>query len=208
MGRKMKGQMFIIAAIFMIVTIVIIRNMVGSQTLTEENRFQESRFPEKTLRNVQNEFRQLAALAALQADANRSGMEYLRNFSLQLRDDTDIAVMYIYIVANGTNQRYSATIGNYLQDRMNITFNATSSSPGSRLFIIEDRANLTREYNSTINGTISINVTYTSQNLETTERFNITDNTKSNIFLFTDITVKSDDLYARGKDFYNWSWPV
>ncbi len=206
--KQEKGQMFIIATLFIIVAIVLIRNMVGTLEITEENRFQETRLVENTLRNAQNEFRELAALAALQQDANQSGMDYMRNLSLQLRDDADVQIMYIYVVANGTNNKYSVSMGNYLQDRMNITFNATNSNPGGRVFIIEDKANLTREYNSSVNGTISFNVTYTAQNQESTERFNITSNTKNNIFLFTDVTVRSNELFARGKDFYNWSWPV
>ncbi|GEM_PF-2082245 len=206
--RSKKGQMFIIATLFIIVIIVLIRNMVGTLELTEENRFQEARLIEKNLRNAQNEFREAAALAALQTDANQSGMDYMRNMSLQMRSDMDIQIIYIYAVSNNSNNKYSVAIGNYLQDRMNITFNATNSNPGGRIFIIEDKANLTREYNSSVNGTISINVTYTAQNQDTTEKFNITSNTKSNIFLFTDITVRSNEFFVRGKDFYNWSWPV
>jgi len=207
MGNK-KGQMFIIATLFIIVIIVLIRNMVGTLEISEENRFQESRLIEKNLRNAQNEFRELAALAALQQDANQSGMDYMRNLSLQMRSDMDIQIIYIYAVSNNSNNKYSVTMGNYLQDRMNITFNATNSNPGGRIFIIEDKANLTREYTSSVNGTISINVSYTAQNQDTAEKFNITSNTKSNIFLFTDITVRSNEFFVRGKDFYNWSWPV
>jgi len=197
MGNK-KGQMFIIATLFIIVIIVLIRNMVGTLEISEENRFQESRLIEKNLRNAQNEFR----------DANQSGMDYMRNLSLQMRSDMDIQIIYIYAVSNNSNNKYSVTMGNYLQDRMNITFNATNSNPGGRIFIIEDKANLTREYTSSVNGTISINVSYTAQNQDTAEKFNITSNTKSNIFLFTDITVRSNEFFVRGKDFYNWSWPV
>lgn len=206
--NRMKGQLFIIAMIFIVIAIVLIRNMVGTFELTEENRFQSTRLIEKNLRNIQNEFRNTAALAALQANANASGNEYLRNFSLQLRDDLDISIMYVYIVANGTNQNYSVTVGNFLKDRMNVTFNATNSTPANSVYIVEDKQNISTSYNITGNGTISANVSYTSQNQDITEKFNITDNTKNNIFLFTDITVRSNEFFVRGKNIYNWSWPV
>ena len=203
----MKGQLFLIATIFMIIMVVLIRNMISVET-TEENRFQESRIIEKNLKNIQNEFRQLASGAAVQTDANISGMDYMRNFSLRVTQDMDVSIMYMYIVANGTNNKYSVTIGNYLQDRMNITFNATSSTPGGNIFLVEDKKNATNEYTSSINGAIGINLTYTSKNQDTTERFNITTNAKNNIFLFTDVTVRSNEFFVRGKDIYNLTWPV
>ncbi len=206
--EMMKGQLFIIAMIFIVIAIVLIRNMVGTFELTEENRFQGTRLIEKNLRNIQNEFRNIASLAALQANANASGNDYLRNFSLQLRDDLDVSIMYVYIVANGTNQNYSVTVGNFLKDRMNVTFNATNSTPANSVYIAEDKQNISTSYNITGNGTISVNVSYTSQNQDTAEKFNITDNTKNNIILFTDITVRSNEFFVRGKNIYNWSWPI
>ncbi len=206
--RQKKGQLFIIATIFVILIIILIKNTIGTVDITEENRFQGTRLAEKSLKNIQNEFRNVVSAAAVQPDANRSGMEYLRNTSLQARNDLDASILYVYIVANGTNNKYSVTIGNFLQDRVNVTYNATGSSPGGNVFIVEDKQNATNEYTSSVTGTINVNITYTSQNQDTTERFNITTNAKNNIFLFTDITVRSNDLFVRGKDIYNWSWPV
>lgn len=206
--KKQKGQMFIIAAIFIVVAIVLISNMVGSFQLSEENRFQETMYMEKQVKNLINEYRNVVGVAAQQQDGNVSGMEYMRNMSLMARDDFDAAIVYVFIYANGTNQKYSVTIGNFLQDRMNVTFNATNTNPGGRLITIDDKVNETREYEGTANGTVEINITYTSENVETIERFNITTSTSDQAFGFFDVTVRDSGFFVRQKEIYNWTWPV
>jgi len=201
----MKGQLFIIAAIFMIVAIVLIRNMTGGVDLSEESRFQESRYFEKQLDNIMNEYRMITGASALQPDPNQTGMDSLRNISLMVKDDTDISVFYIFIFANGTSQNFTATFGNFLNDRMNITFNATNSNPTGTQIILENNQNKSIIFDSSP-GDINLNITYLSGGIVTHESFDIAISSSNQVFGFFDVKLRDSGFFVREKEIYNWSW--
>ena len=204
----MKGQMFIIAMIFIIAVVVLVKNMVSTLELTEENRFQTAKVSEKNMKNFIDEYRHIAAAAAMQAQANQSGLGWLADFSMRLREDQEARIFFVLIVTNGSSQRYSVAIGNYLGDSINITYNVTNSSAPGNTSVIADGEEFVQQHAPLVNGTIAFTAYYTFKDSSVAEKFNFTNSGNNSILLFTDVTAGSDDFSARGKDVFRWSWPV
>ena len=116
--------------------------------------------------------------------------------------------MYILAFVNGSNQRYTVTVGNFLNDRINATINVTgSTTTGSYLGIIEDKINVTSgEFLPNANGSISITLNYTYQANNITEIILANVSTKNHFSLFYDITLNENRITIRKKDIYNITW--
>lgn len=198
-----KGQMFLIASILIIIALIALKNLFGIYATAEEKRFGESSQLDKELRNVKNEYRYILEVAALQNDANASGIDYLYNFSNLLRND-NAKTLYLFVFNNGSNQRFSATVGNFLNDKINVTLNATNADSLGFNFVVNDKKNVTKIFQASINGTVNLTLKYERQE-NTTEEFKITTN-KNQVFGFFDIQLEDSRLFLRSKDVYNWSW--
>lgn len=205
MFRK-KGQFFLIAAIFILMGIIIIKDIIGFFEIGEERRFHESTFLNKNLKNIKNEYRYLIGLSSMQSDVNSSGIIKLWNFTNLIRDSINSKILYVYIFTNGTNQKYSITVGNFLNDRINVLINVTNSTIPSYFFgLMNDKTNNTKEFQSNINDTINIILTYDTQTEQTIEKFSINPS-KNSVTCFFDITLYNDNLLVRMKDIYNRTW--
>lgn len=198
------GQMFVIAAIIILVGLIMLKNLLAVYSTMEEKRSVESDMLDKQLKNIRGEFRYIAGIASLQADANASGIAYLSNFSGFLRSDADIRILYLFAFANGTSQKYSITIGNYLKDNINATVNVTGSTSAGYYFgTINDETNITTAFQSTA-GTVNITLAYSYRNQNITERLPLSVSGNS-VAGFFDITLE-DGMTVRSKDVYNRSW--
>lgn len=199
----MKGQLFIIAAIFMIVVVVLIKNSTGTTDFLEDGRFQDTRITDKNLENLAEEFRQVAALSVFGQDPASSEAGYFRNISVQARGDFDSSILYVFVFGDGAGLGYNVLIGNYLGDRINMTLNGSGAS-GS--MVIDDASSVSRSYVSAINGSFMLKLNYTNSREEMTEAFNVTVDSKKNFALFSDITLRETGFAKRRKDVYSWSW--
>ncbi len=202
-----KGQMFVIGAILIVIGLIMLKNLLGIYSTAEEKRYQESIIIDKQLRNVKDEYKYIVATAAVQADANASGISYLSNFSNFIRNDFDSKIVYMFVYANGTTQRFSITVGNFIDDKINVTVNATNSNPAGYLYgNMNDKTNLTREFNATINGTINVTLTYIYRSGNFTERIPVNVSTRNLAAGFFDISLEDSSLYIRSKETYNWTY--
>ena len=202
----LSGQMFIIASILVLVAMVTLKNLLGIYATFEEKKFSEAFTLDKDLNNLKNEYRYLVGLESLNGDANLSGINNLYNFTNFTTSDINAKVLYVYIFGNGSTQRYSIAIGNFINDEINITLNATNSTPAGFLFTLNSMQNTTREFNSSINGTISITLRYTQPAENITEQFPVLISTSNIVAGFFDITVFSAAQYVRSKSIYNRTW--
>ena len=198
--------MFIIASILMLVSMVALKNLLGIYATFEEKRFSESFTLDKELNNLRSEYRYLAGLTSLQGNVNLTGINHLYNFTNFTTSGIDAKVLYLYIFNNGSTQRYSVTAGNFIDDEINITLNATSSTPPGFLFTLGSRANATREFNASINGTVNITLRYTQQTANITEIFPVQISTANMVAGFFDITLSSGTQFVRSKSIYNRTW--
>ncbi len=202
-----KGQMFIIAMIFMIAVIVLVKNMASTLELTEDIRFQQAKVSEQNMKNYVNEFRKVAAASAAQDSANESGLLWLSDFSGRLYDYEGARILFIFITANSSTSKYSVAIGNYLGDDINISYNVTNSTPGGYSQVIGNMQTSAISHAAAISGALIFNATYNIGGIETSERFEFKSGPKNEVALFTDATAISEDFSARGKDVYIWEWP-
>ncbi len=198
--------MFIIASILLLIAMIMLKNLLGIYATYEEKSFSEMFTLDKQLNNLKSEYRYLVGLTTLQGNANQSGITYLYNFSNFSTSDISAKVLYVYVFGNGSTQRYSATIGNFIEDEINMTVNATSSTPTGFTFTLNSMANATYEFNSSINGTINITLRYAYRNDNVTERFPVLISTSNVVAGFFDITVSSGDQFVRSKSVYNRTW--
>ncbi|MFH0832697.1 MAG: hypothetical protein V1900_03200 [Candidatus Aenigmatarchaeota archaeon] len=199
---SLKGQMFLVAAILVVIALVALKNLFGIYATTEEKRFGESSLLDKQMKNLKNEFRAVVGVAALQNDANVSGINHLYNFSNLIKSDAKL--LYVFVFNNATSQRFAATIGNFLNDKINVTLNATDSGLGYN-FVVDDEKNITKIFQSTINGTVNLTFIYEIRGENVTEAFRITTD-KNLVFAFFDVQLEDSRALVRSKDIYNWSW--
>lgn len=201
-----KGQMFLISAILILIALIAIKNLLGVYATFEEKRFEEIFTLDKQLRNVKNEIRNTVGIATLQNDVNLSGIQYLYNLSNFTVNDMDAELLYAFIFSNASNQIFGITVANFLKDTINVTINATNSTPAGYTFTINNSINASRQFNSSINGTINITLTYSKQNDNITERFPILVSTQRFDAIFFDLTLFSRDEFVRSKEIHNRTW--
>lgn len=200
------GQMFIIGAILILIALIAVKNLLGVYSTFEEKRFEETLNMDKQIRNLKNEFGYILGIASLQSDINLSGIRFFYNFSDFVVNDIDAKVLYAFVFVNSTNQQFGVTVGNFLKDAINVTINATNSSPSGYTFTINNNVNVSRQFSSNINGTVNITLAYTQQNENITERFSMLASTQRFVAGFFDITVESKDEFVRSKEVYNRTW--
>ncbi len=197
----MKGQVFLIGAIIIVISIVLLRNLYGIYDTLEEKRWVESVNADQKLKNIVKEYKYAAGISTAKWPIDA---DYLREFSVYLRNDTDLSVLYLFSYSNGT--RYDVTLGNFLGARINATVNVTQSAPLYHDFgIVEDKTNVTTSFVSDINGTIAITLSYTLANDRVTENILLTiaNNSASAVF---DAKIKENDIMVRSKEIFNRTW--
>lgn len=198
--------MFIIASILMLIAMIMMKNLLGIYATFEEKSFSETFILDKQLNNLKGEYTYLAGFTSLQGNANQSGITYMYNFSNFTTGDISAKVLYVYVFGNGSSQRYSVTVGDFISDEINITLNATSSTPTGFTFTLGSRTNATYEFGSNTNGTVNITLRYTHRNENTTEQFPVLISTSNVVAGFFDITVSSAGQFVRSKSIYNRTW--
>lgn len=200
-----KGQMFIIAAIFVIIGFIALRGLLSLPVLTQEKTFQDTSYLDRNLKNIKNEYAYAASVAALQPDVNKSGAGYFFNLSSYLRGQFDSQMLYVFIFSNGTTGNFTATIGNFLQNNISGTLNATGSTPAGRTFSLNDTKSAVLEFNASA-AWINVTLNYTLQNRETIERLYFNSSQRNYAAAFFDVTLQESGFSVRTKSVYNRTW--
>ena len=206
MARVLKGQFFIISALFILIGLIMLKSLLGVYVTVEEERKQETAIQDKQLRNIKSEYEYTIGIASLQSSVNESGISNLYNLSSLMKSITGSKSLYLFIFVNGSTQKYSVTIGNFLGDKINANLSATNSVPsGYSIGDINSSVNVTRGFQADINGTIYVNITYIRQGSKTIETIpvQVSNNSVSGFF---DITLEDRDLIVRSKDTCNITW--
>jgi hypothetical protein len=199
----MKGQFFIIGAVFIVLGIITIKGMIGFLDTASEKGFGESSTFDKNIENIKNEYRYIAGISSMQSNVNASGIMYLENFTNLIRNNLDSKILYIYIFTNSSTNKYSVTTGNFLNDRINILVNVTGSTTAGYLFgLTDDKTNVTAEFQASPGGVVNITLTYSTQTEQVIELFSA-NTSKNSVIQFTDITLYSDNILLRTKDIFN-----
>ena len=204
LGSGHKGQMFIIAAIFMIVGVILLRNVLSLPALTQEKAFQDISYLDRNLNNVKNEFTYLAGVASVQPIPNASA-SYLFNFSDYIRGQFDSKMLYVFIFSNGTTNNISVTIGNYLQNNISGVINLTDSTPTGQIFNLNDKSYVTVRFNAS-QTILNFTINYTLQNRETVEKLYVNSSTRNHVAAIFDITLQDTGVTLRSKSVYNRTW--
>ena len=199
----MKGQMFIIAAVFMIVGMVLIKNMLNFDVIDEQKNFIESQNTDKQMENILNEYKYAANIALVQPQKNVSGLNYMSNLSLFLKKDIKyFSSLYMFAYANTTTGKISVAVGNFLSGDVNITLNATDSSPLGYSFLLSDTQSTAKEF--TYNGgtsEVNITINYTIQSQSDVEMISII--VKNYTASYFDIRLYDKNIQLRAKESYN-----
>lgn len=205
--NRSKGQIFLAGAVILLVGLIVLRNLLGVYGTVEEKRYQESLLYDDQLMNIKNEYQYIVGISTLQSNVNESAVNYLSNFSNYLRNEiSDFRVLYLFVFVNGSNQKYSITLGNFLNDKINATVSASDSTPSNiSIGSMNDKSNSTNEFQSNVNGTVNITLGYQIKNLTITEMIPITSNKNITYGLF-DVALNAKGLMVRTKYVCNRTW--
>jgi hypothetical protein len=194
-----KGQLFFVAAIFMILGFVLLRGVMTLPAITQEKAFQDVSYLDRNLKNIRAEYERTAAVASLKPFGTGAG--YLYNFSEQVRGDFDGTILYVFAAANGT-ENFSLTLGNFMQGNVSGTMAFTGATPPSVSFQLGDRTNTTYTLSGT--GWVSVTLNYTL-NSPVGEKFYL-DTSRNYAAGFFDISLRSKGMMVRSKSYYNRTW--
>jgi len=198
-----KGQYFIIATVFIVAGIILIKSMFGLFDVARERRFHEATFFEKNIENMKGEYEQLVGMISMQDDLNITGPEYLWNFTNFTRQGINSKILYVFVFANNTENKYHVTVSNFQKDKITVTVNVTDSTTlGNEIGVMNDKQNTTVSFRPSINSTLNVTLTYNTKTAEVIEKFPISTASDS-VYSFFDIELDSRNLMVRSKSTYN-----
>ncbi|MBI3190094.1 hypothetical protein HYZ41_00145 [archaeon] len=202
-----KGQMFLIGAILMIMGTLLVFNVVGVKSITEESRHQEGKLLNRQMNNIMNEYKYGMGVAAIQQNSNKTESDYAATMSSFLRNDAGSRIFYTIAYVNGTTQAYSVNVGNYLSRKINVTVAATDSSPSSAYVYLGDRQNSTMHFSSLIsNGMINLTLSYMKGSSDVQEKFSLNVSDKKYMTGFFDVTLIDSGSLMNSKEIHNITW--
>lgn len=188
-----KGQFFIIAALVLLTSIVLIRGMLDVYSSGEKSSSLSADYGEKKLENILDEFENAAGISSLGTSPGTSLVYSLSNFSYYIREREDARILWVSVFSNGTNGNYTATVGNYLQKNLYFNVSATSSSPDSFAFSLDDSENSSMQFSSQINGTINLTVSYSDEGFGVQDTFSFSVSNISSVAAFIDARILSSN---------------
>ncbi len=192
LGVSSKGQMFIIASIIILLGLIMLKNIIGIYATVEEQQHQETDISDKQLINIKSEYERILGLATF---SPASGLDYLSSFSFLVPGKK----LYIYVRINGS--AFNVTVGNFLDDKINCTLRATSSSPSEYFIgVLNNKAYATREFQALSNN-INLTLSYEQQGSSIIETIPI-DVSKDFIIGFFDIAIEKKGMLVRTKEIY------
>lgn len=201
--RRLKGQMFFIAALFMIVGFVMLAGLIFAPEIVQEKQFQENSYVDRTLRNIRNEYEYTAGLAPNQNSPNQTGPAYLYNFSSLVRNNENAKILYVAVYSNGTTKNFTVTVGNFLQDGIAGTITPSGLAPSA--FALADKSSATYNYSAT-GGIYTVAISYTLQNTQVSDQMTFNVSARNQVSGFFDITLRDGDYLVRSKSVYNRTW--
>ena len=183
----MKGQMFLIAGIVVVVGLIFMKGIYDIYPLFEESRYIRSRNGKFVLNNVNTEYEKIIGLGN-----NSKTDKYLYDFSnFVYHDMAGLNIFYVYL-KTGANE--SLVIGNFMDKSLNVTISLSSATPSVFSQVIGNEQNKTFEFNPS--GDFEVNISYDGKN----EYFNVSE--KKQGVLFTDMAIDYDDLKVGKTNFY------
>ncbi|MBI2578160.1 MAG: hypothetical protein HYW26_00460 [Candidatus Aenigmarchaeota archaeon] len=202
--------MFVIAGLIILIAFFLLRGVFGIYNTLEEKRFQETMILDKELRNIYHEYEKIIIVSRVQGNANSSAIANLADFSTFLRGEEDIEILYALVSVNNT--KYTVTVGNFLNDNINVTVNATDSTPSSAAMgIVNDKTNASASFTSSVSsGVVNVTLIYARRSDNVIEaipaRIAPPTQEKSALHGFFDIKLKSREDFLRIKNTFNATW--
>jgi hypothetical protein len=199
---KSKGQFFIIAAIIIVMSIILIRGFLDIYSTSESSLNEMTKIEDMKIENLEKEYEYSLGIASLAADPNASATLYLSNLSYYIRSQENAKILWLAVFVNGGDQKYSVVVGNYLQRSISLNISATNSTPSSASLTINDMANTSYNFTSLINGTINLTLSYIVDDNTIQNTFQLLVGNVSSTTGFFDISLLSDSLKIRTKKVY------
>lgn len=198
----MKGQFFIIAAVMITVSLIMIKGLLGIYSSEETHANMNMNIDDRQLTNILREYEYATGISSVKTDPNQTIYQYFSNFSEYMRGEKDARLLWITVFVNGTDQKYYINAGNYLKDSISLNISASNSTPSSTLLEIPDMSAKSYTFSSDINGTINITLRYSTGDSYIEDIFQVDISNMTSISSFTDITLISEESKIGTKNLY------
>src|SRR3989338_360910 len=195
----MKGQMFLIAGIILLLGIITLANIMNIYSVFEEMRHTEASDMNYRVDNIAREYEYMISAMSSQSQINSNN---IRSFTENITQYEDEEIFFLLAYAN--NSDYTMWAGNYLKDSINFTANMSYSIIPDWNIFLDDKSVSFIINNATITD-IEINISYTlnNENEKQSLPMRITNNS---IIGFFDVRLNENDNFAKKRIFVNRTW--
>lgn len=198
----MKGQFFIIAAIVIATGLAMISGLLNIYKISETSAGEQMDVGWDILKNIMKEYRFITRVAAVQADPNKSAVQYLSNFSLNIREQQNARILWLAIFMNGTSQEYYVNVGNFMQKRVLLSISVTNSIPSSVSTYLNDLNTASFNFSPQASGLINLTVRYETEDKITEDTISFSAGNTNSLTGFFDIAIKGAGSYVKTKEAY------
>lgn len=194
---RLKGQFLLFAAIIIVLTIISFKALIIT---TRSIPIQEGTFPDRVLKNLQDEYKNIERIAISRPSPIIDVTNYLSNFTKSVRMFEDVEVLWIVFYTNSTSQPINVSIGNYLKTKIILNLSVVGATPTFTSVTLGDGDTQLLSLTPTSNN-VNITINYIMRGEERKERVSI-DIDEKTLYGFFDIKVKTDNFEARNVNFY------
>lgn len=190
----MKGQLFLIGAVVIIVGLFLLKNLFSVHGFIEEVRYLETSNPGFEIDNVMREYQRVAGLCKVNNNYN-----YLSDFSMNLRNNSYLKSLYFVGVANNTG--YIVISGNFIGYNINVTIDPEKPTLSATSFVLPDVSEQVSHFSYSNDEIFIINISYEINGKIENERFHLKTGS-DNLGSFFQVTFRDDNLDVSKKQTY------
>jgi hypothetical protein len=194
-----KGQMFIILATILIVSLVILKGTTTLRGVTKQREVLEASLEYETFQNLVNEFVKALDFSIYQPENITTNIFDFGNFSRYKMKEHSIDFLFFYVgcLVNSTTQQMNVTVVNLLGETIDVSLELNTSTPqtDSQNDIV-DASSWTTSFSFTPGENYNLTVNYATY----TQEITIETETSKDVYVgFYDISLKTPEAIHKKK---------
>ncbi len=196
----MKGQFFILAAVVMAVSLLMIKDMFDAYLTIQTTEHQSLLYTREVLDDILGEYDYIVETAACKNAIVDEAEAYLSDFTSKLAEENPITMLFFFSAFNSSSGHLNFSVGNFLGDVVSVNITITNGTTTvTKKSVIADRAVFNSDV--TISGVANITLSYEFCGEERSDTLKL-DLSATKLYLFIDLKMEYQDKTIRRKHVY------